>query len=144
MPGRFLFDNGREFNNPEMIDLAEKNAINMSAVTAAYAPYSNGMCERNHAVVDTMIEKFKSDDPNSSEQDALDYALHAKNMQTTRKGFSPFQIVFGSNPRIAGISEGNLASMSSKFASEDVRKHLERIQTARDAFHTADNDDKIK
>ena len=65
-------------------------------MTPAHAPYSNGLCERNHAIVDIIIEKLKFEDHDLSDQDALEYALMAKNMQTTRKGFSPFQIVYGS------------------------------------------------
>ena len=74
LPGRFLFDCGGEFNNPQMIELAEKQATLINAVTAEYAPYSNGLCERNHAVVDIMIDKIKADDPSISDQEALDYA----------------------------------------------------------------------
>ena len=43
MPGKFIFDGGREFNNPQVIDLAEKFGLPMHNVTAAYAPYSNGI-----------------------------------------------------------------------------------------------------
>ena len=89
IPGKFLFDNGTEFNNPEMLDLCKKYAIPLSAVTAACAPYSNGLCERNHGVTDLMMDKIKEGDPSVSDQEALNYALNAKNMQTTRKGFSP-------------------------------------------------------
>ena len=144
MPDRFIFDNGTEFNNPQMIDLCEKNAINLSAVIPANAPYSNGLCERNHAVVDVIMEKIKADEPNTSDQEALDYALYAKNMQTTRKGFSPFQIVYGTNPKIPGIDNANIASLNPIFASNDVRKHLNKIQLAREAFVGADNDERVK
>ena len=78
MPGRFLHDNGGEFCNEEMIELAEKYAINLAAGTAANSPYSNGTCERNHAVVDAMIQKIKAGDETISDQEALNYALHAK------------------------------------------------------------------
>ena len=96
----------------------------MSKVTAAYSPFSNGICERNHQIVDLMMAKIKSADPTMSHQEALDYALHAKNMEMTNKGFSPYQIVYGENPRIPGISTGNLASLSTQFSSEDVKKHI--------------------
>ena len=82
MPGKILHDNGREFTNPDMIDLAEKHPLPLSAVTAANSPYSNGVCERNHAVVDSMILKIKSGDESITDQEALNYALHAKNMET--------------------------------------------------------------
>ena len=76
MPVKFIFDNGREFTNPKVIDLAEKFGLPLSNVTAAYSPYSNGICERNHAVVDKMMAKMMASDPTLDEQSALDYALH--------------------------------------------------------------------
>ena len=39
-----------EFNNHEMLDLSEKYAIEIIAVTSAHAPYSIGLCKRNHAI----------------------------------------------------------------------------------------------
>ena len=127
-----------------MIELCEKYSIPISSVTAAYAPYSNGLCERNHGVTDLMMAKIKEGDPSVSDQEALDYSLHAKNIQTTRKGFSPFQIVYGTNPRIPGIIEGNLSSLSSSFESKDIKKHFHRMQLARESFLKADNDDRVK
>ena len=106
----------------------EKYATTLSAVTVAYAPYSNGLCERNHGVTDLMMDKIKEGDPSVSDQEALNYALNAKNMQTTRKGFSPYQIVYGSNPRILGIVDGNLASFETDFRSQDMKRHLQRIR----------------
>ena len=144
MPGKFLFDNGGEFNNPEMIDLAEKNAIPVAAVTAAHSPFSNGLCEKNHAVVDFMMAKMMSDDPTLKEQDALDFTLHAKNIETPSKGFSSFQIFYGSNPHIPGIIEGNPASLNDSYKSVEVKQHLDRINKAPIAFRQADTDERIK
>ena len=104
----------------------------------------NGLNEKNHAVVDFMMAKLQADDPNLNNQQALNYALHAKNMETTSKGFSAFQIVYGSNPKIPGITESNPASLNENFVSLDVKVHLKRIHNARLAFRMADNDDRIK
>ena len=65
-------------------------------------------------------------------------------MITNRKGFSSFQIVFGRNPNIPGITNGNNSSLNTTFTSPDVRKHIERLQRAREAFATADSDNRIK
>ena len=35
IPERFLFDNGREFNNPHMIDLFEKHGLTLQPATTA-------------------------------------------------------------------------------------------------------------
>ena len=65
-------------------------------------------------------------------------------MEPNNKGFSPFQIVYGTNPNIPGITNSIPASLSTNFESEDVRKHLERIDEARNAFREADNNERIK
>ena len=75
IPDRFIVDNGTEFNNADFIDLTEKHGINVQLVTAAYSPYSNGVCEKNHEIVDKMMEKLLDDDNNLSQTQALDYAL---------------------------------------------------------------------
>ena len=67
-------------------------------------------------IIRCMMEK-----PDMSDQTSLDYALHAKNMQTNRKGFPPFQKVNGMNQRIQGIITGNLSSLRSSFISPDFR-----------------------
>ena len=144
MPSKFIHDNGREFNNPEMLDMCEKFGLTISNITAANSPFSNGICEKNHQVVDKMMAKIKGAEPSMSDQEALDHALHAKNMEMNTKGFSPFQIVYGENPRIPGISNSTPASPSSSFASEDVRKHITKVQLAREAFRVPDIDDRIK
>lgn len=46
-PKRFLVDNGGEFDNCEYRELAEQFNVEVCA-TAAYSPWSNGICERNH------------------------------------------------------------------------------------------------
>ena len=97
MPSKFIFDNGGEFNNADVIDLAEKYSINMHAVTAAHSPFSNGLCERNHEVVDRIMEKLLADDKKIKPEDALNHALFVKNAEPNNKGFSSFQIVYGTN-----------------------------------------------
>ena len=60
------------------------------------------------------------------------------------KGFSSYQIVYGSNPRVPGIINSSPASLSNSYNSNDVRKHINRIHLAREAFRSADIDEKIK
>ena len=46
-------------------------------MTAANSPFSNGLCERNHALVDNIIKKMMVGDKNLKENEALEYALMA-------------------------------------------------------------------
>ena len=144
IPGKFLFDNGGEFNNTKVIDLAEKHGIKMHGTTAAHSPFSNGLCEKNHEVVDRMMAKQMADDKSLKPADALNHALFAKNVEPNNKGFSSFQIVYGTNPSIPGITNSTPASLNSEFKSKEVREHIARIDKAREAFRNADNDERIK
>ena len=52
-----LTDNGGEFNADEIREVA--SILNVEVLTtAAYSPFQNGLCERNHAVVDMMLSNW--------------------------------------------------------------------------------------
>ena len=87
---------------------------------------------------------MKAGNPKSKDQWALEYALFAKNVEPNHKGFSPFQIVYGTNPTIPGVINSTPASLSNTFEREDVRKHLDKLNSAREAFREADTDARIK
>ena len=116
----------------------------MHGVTAAHSPFSNGLCEKNHAVVDQMMSKLMADDNHLKEDEALNHALFAKNVEPNNKGFSSLQIVYGNNPTIPGILTSTPPSLSTNFTSKHVREHLANINKAREAFRIADNDERIK
>ena len=50
-PVKFLCDNGGEFANTAFLEMCENMNIQVMH-TAAYSPFSNGLCERNHSVID--------------------------------------------------------------------------------------------
>ena len=91
-----------------------------------------------------MMSKLLADDNKLKDNDALNQALFAKNIEPNNKGFSSFQIVYGTNPTIPGITNSTLPSLSTEFTSKDVRDHLQNINKAREAFRIADNDERIK
>ena len=53
-PEKILCDNGGEFANSEFLDMCENLNIRVMH-TAAESPYSNGICERNHTVIDDSV-----------------------------------------------------------------------------------------
>ena len=95
---KFLWDNGGEFLNNEVVELAEKCNIVIKA-TAAESPWSNGLCERHNAIIGDNIHKIRLD-VGCSVEVALAWALCAKNCLTNVHGFSPNQLVFGRNPNL--------------------------------------------
>ena len=90
------------------------------------------------------MSKLMDDDNQMRPANALHHALFAKNVEPNNKGFSSFQIVYGTNPSIPGITNSTPPSLSTEFTSKDVREHLEKINKAREAFRVADNDERIK
>ena len=87
-PARFLCDNGGEFTSAKFKDMCEN--LNITVMhTAAESPFSNGICERNHAVVDEMVRKIVADKPKCRLSTALAWAVHAKNSLHMVGGYSP-------------------------------------------------------
>ena len=69
-PRKFLADNGGEFANEIFRDMCAYLNIEVMN-TAAYSPWQNGICERNHAVVDNCLAKILEDQPNLNLEVAL-------------------------------------------------------------------------
>lgn len=90
-PNKVIVDNGGEFDNPEYLDIMEQFNIEVCA-TGAESPWSNGVCERNHAVVDLMVEKMMLEDNNLKVDEALAHAVSAKNALQNHNGFTPIQL----------------------------------------------------
>ena len=77
-PSKFIADNGGEFANEDHMDMAENLDITKCNATGE-SPWSNGLCEQNHAVIDEMVHKIKADAPECDLDVALTWACHAKN-----------------------------------------------------------------
>ena len=75
----------------------------VDCTTAAEAPWQNGICERNHAVVDNILSRIVADFPSMDIETALAWACSAKNSLQQVYGFSAYQIVFGRNPKLPNI-----------------------------------------
>ena len=69
-PRKFLIDNGGVFAN----NLYKEMAAHFNAEvcnTGAESPWQNGICERNHVVIDLCVEKMLEDDQTLSLEVAL-------------------------------------------------------------------------
>ena len=86
-------DNGGEFCNAEL-QLANDKLNIIHKTTGAESPWQNGLCEKNHATVDNILEGLESDYPNIPLQPLLLWACVAKNSLLMVQGFSPYQIMF--------------------------------------------------
>ena len=100
------------------------NIVNLT--TGANSPWQNGTCEKNHALVDNILERIEDDFPDLDIDTKLAWACMAKNSLSNVYGFSPNQLVFGRNPKLPNIltdgpvswEEGTVSSESGKMFSD--------------------------
>ena len=138
-----LTDNGREFNNQHFRDLCEK--FNFSTfTTAAYSPFSNGICERANAVLKEILRKVRSDHPNSPLQVCLSYACAARNNLYNYFGFTPSQIALGKNPKLPSVENSALPALELPSVSKVVTANLQLLESSRNAFIQAESSNRVK
>ena len=141
-PESILSDNGGEFNNPEMREFGEKLNINIKT-TAAESPWSNGLVERHNCIIGSMIDKTVRD-INCSLELALSWSLAAHNSLANVHGFSPFQLVFSRNPTLPCLLNSKPPALNESTSSDIVRRNLEALHTARQAFIASESSEKVR
>ena len=72
------------------------------------------------------------------------WATHAKNALINISGFSPYQLVFGMNPNVPGVTSSNLPALEGKSPSETVVTHLNSLQKAREAYIKAESSERLR
>ena len=142
-PNSFISDNGGEFANSEMRELGNQYGINIKH-TAAYAPWANGINERNHATVDVMMNKMMEDMPDAEEDVILQYCVSVRNTCINVHGFTPAQLVFGQNPRLPSTFSDELPALSGTTTSPIILDHLNNLNSARKAFAATQNSIKLR
>ena len=143
LPKKFLSDNGGEFNNAEYTNMCQNFNI-VECKTAAESPWSNGLCERNHAVVDQMVNKMMDENPGTDLKTCLVWACHAKNCLQMHGGYSPYQLVFGRNPNLPSVLHDEIPALEGYTISETVGKHINHLHASRKAFVAAESCEKIR
>ena len=133
-PEKFLSDNGGEFSNDDFREMAEKMNITVKT-TGAEAPWSNGLCERHNQIIAEMLTKTMAD-THCDLGIAVAWCINAKNSLHNVHGFSPFQLVFGKNPRIPGILVDRPPALDGDTSSRIVCENANAIHSARQAFYS--------
>ena len=141
-PQSILSDNGGEFNNDLIRDVAELLNTRVTN-TAAESPWSNGIVERHNAIIENMVLKI-IDDMSCSVENALVWAVSAKNALHNNLGYSPNQLVFGRNPNIPSILTAKPPALRTVTSSKLIAEHLNALHAARKAFIKAESSRKIK
>ena len=140
-PKYFLFDNGGEFVNSEMLEFAEQFNITLRT-TAAESAWSNGMCERHNEILADLVRKVHRDN-DCAFNVALCWALAAKNSLTNVYGFSPNQLVFGKNIELPAAHHDKLPTQNVP-SSHFIMKNLNALHTARQAFVQQESSEKLR
>ncbi len=84
-PDMILTDNGGEFVNEAMKESC--SVLNIyHATTAAYSPWQNGTCEKNHALNDCVISSLLRDYPKMPLEQAVAWSCAVKNSLTNDMG----------------------------------------------------------
>lgn len=141
-PSKFLFDNGGEFQNSEMRQLGE--AFNIAILTtAAESPWSNGIVEKLNGVLATSVRKIM-EEARCDVKTALGWAVAARNSLDNFSGFSPNQLVFGSNPMFPNVASDALPALETVSCSEIVRTNLNALHAARKKFLEIESSEKLR
>ena len=138
----FWSDNGGEFLNNEVLDFAAAMDVDIR-MSSAESPWQNGIVERHHATADIIFEKLVLENPDIDYQEAINQAAFAKNTDTNQTGFSPIQLMTGTNPKFPGLAEANPASSNVKSCNKYIRT-LKAMDSARTKMREIDCDSKLK
>ena len=142
-PRKILTDNGGEFCNETMLLLTNKFNVEHNT-TGAESPWENGICEKNHGTNDNIVEALEEDNPDVPLDTLLTWALVAKNSLLMVQGFSPYQIVFGKNPKLPNIITDPLPTWDDEGISGALLKHLTAMKNARQEFIKQESALKLK
>ena len=138
-----LNDNGGEFTGNEIKEV--KDILNVvDLTTGAESPWMNGLCEKNHALVDSMLERMIEDFHDIPDHVLLGWANMAKNSMQMVYGFSSNQLVYGTNPNLPNIMSNGLPAMEGRTSSEIFAQHFNALQAARKAFTESENSERVR
>ena len=153
-PSEITVDSATEMNSKEFSLFLQRFCIK-STTTVPEAHWQSGRIERHGGFLQCMLEKVDYEHPINdygSLQMALNQCTHAKNALSIRHGYAPEVIVFGKHSRIPGsilsdesIPAHELANKEDhSLSSQEFRHMLSVRETARRAYHMADNHEVLR
>ena len=148
-PKTLISDGGPEFGACWTDHLSNDGTEH--SVTAAYAPWQNGVCERLRGAWKIAFQKALMElDPQTKEEteELCDQLNLAHNTLTRHDGYSPQQHVLGTDVRIpllGMVGEGNETLDSALQENEERHVRSQKIRlAARKAFLDADSEDRLR
>ena len=141
-PKYFLTDNGGEFVNQDLIDMAEKFNIILKT-TAAESAWSNGLCERHNGILNNNVNKV-IESCGCSLDVAVAWAVSAKNTLANVYGFSPNTLVFGKNPNFPTAFVNKPPANNLTCLNDYVRDNLNAMHAARKEFIEQESSERLR
>ena len=146
-PCEIIMDSATEFVSEGFAQFLQSHNIR-SVTVPPEGHWQNGRSERHGAILEEIIRKMDIELPISSYSDlqkVLWHATQAKNSCGLRKGYSPETLVFGKAARLPGSLSGDDLLPAHALADSETaqgvsfREQLSLRESARRAFHSADN-----
>ena len=141
-PRKILSDNGGEFSNEQMREFGETFNVKIMT-TAAECPFSNGICERQNAVIADSVRKITAD-TGCGVETALAWSIASRNSLSNHSGFSPNQLVFGRNPALPSVFVNDPPAMKEHVVADIVRDNLNAMHSAREEFVKFESNEKLR
>ena len=142
IPDKLWSDCGGKFNSTMIKDLCK--TINVKIVTGpGFTPTSNTIAERYRMAVYRILKKMIEEKREMDPQDALGWAIHARNIYPGTYGWSPFQLIYGRNPKPPGIGGDKLPALSGTIM-EALGGHLDNLLSAQRNYRESVNLNMIK
>ena len=140
---RTIHDNGGEFCGAPFKEMMDLLGI-QDGTSAAHSPWSCGVVERHHAVVDGTYQALLRDFPSYKKETLLQWAVFVKNSTTTTSGWTPYQIVFGRNPKVPCLLTSNIAGLREEVVSRQMLENLNALEQGRVEVNRALCDARLK
>ena len=118
-------------------------AMNITVKVTAAETQQNGLVERNNMIIANMLDMILED----QQLDlviALSWWLNAKNSLANGHGFSPFQLIFGQNPKLPSIFNDKPPAFTPSDTNQVLNDNLIALHEAKEAFISSENSEKIR
>jgi len=136
VPTVLITDNGGEFIHKAFEDWLREMGVEHH-LTSPYNPQANGACERFNGTLQKLLLKLTGGDSRKWTH-FLAEALYAYRIAPSVHGPSPYQAVFGQNPRLPRVQGGHSPHGERLEALHTSRKYLEKHREKVKARCTAD------
>ena len=152
-PQKLMTDSAGEFCSEEFAKFLQSLNV-LATVIPTEAHWQMGKCERHGALLQSMLNKYQVEHPITNEAEfdnALSQIISAKNSLSRHRGYSPEILVLGKSrhtPACVSNDEEEATDWIDPSGTDPemhwFRENLQKRETARRAFITADHDQRLR